>query len=482
MIRIVFLFAAFVTVASPAFGADRPNILWLIAEDLSPDLGCYGTLVVKTPHLDALAASGVRYTHMFTASPVCSPSRTALAVGTMQTTIGAFHMRYPAAMRPPLPDGVKTIAELMQDAGYATANFGYRGGKFGGKGKDDWMFAPSKRKPWTLSKWEQLNKNQPFFAQVNFQMTHRAWVRDPKRPVDPAKVKLPPYYPDDAITRDDWAGYLESLQVLDRQVADVLAKLKASGLNRNTIVVFIGDHGRPFTRGKTFCYDSGLRVPFIVHVPEGIDAPAGYEAGTVSDRMLVSLDLTATTLALAGVARPKWMQGQVFLGEGQHPPRDAVYAAVDRVGEIEFQTRTIRTRRYRYLRNERHGFSVNEASTAYRKAMHPIYHVLRKWDREGRLNAAQRTLVDPLPREQLFDVTADPYEVKNLANDPEHARVLAGLRARLDKWISKVGDQGRSPDLPEIIEAFAEYGRKGAKSRAAAIERQRLRVEQPPRD
>lgn len=482
MLRIVLLTVVVAAFASPGWSADRPNILWLIAEDLSPDLGCYGTPVVKTPNLDALAASGVRYTHMFTAAPVCSPSRTALAVGTMQTTIGALHMRYPAAMRPPLPDGVKTIAELMQGAGYATANFAFKSTGLGGKGKDDWMFAPPKRKQWTLSKWSELGKGQPFYAQVNFKMTHRPWRRDAERPIDPAKVKLPPYYPDDPIVRDDWAGYLESLQVLDRQVADVLAMLKASGLDRNTIVVFIGDHGRPFTRGKTFCYDSGLRVPFIVHVPDGLDSPEGYEAGTVSDRMLVSLDLTATTLTLAGVERPKWMQGQVFLGKGQHPPRNAVYAAVDRVGEIEFQTRSIRTRRYRYVRNERHGFSVNEASTAYRKAMHPIYHVLRKWDREGRLNGAQRTLVDPLPREQLFDMTVDPDEVKNLADDPAHARVLTGLRARLDAWISKVGDKGRSPDSPEIIEAFAEYGRKGAKSRAAAIERQRLRVEQAPQN
>lgn len=482
MIRIVVASLLILGSHGIAAGADRPNILWLIAEDLSPDLGCYGTPVVHTPNLDKLAASGMRYTHMFTASPVCSPSRTALAVGTMQTTIGAYHMRYPAAMRPPLPEGVKTIAELMQDAGYATANFAYGASGLGGKGKDDWMFAPPKRKPWMLNKWDELSKRQPFYVQVNFKMTHRAWIRDRERPIDPTKVKLPPYYPDDPIARDDWAGYLESLQVLDRQVADVLAKLKASGLDRNTIVVFIGDHGRPFTRGKTFCYDSGLRVPFIVHVPEGLDAPDGYEAGKVSDRMLVSLDLTATTLALAGIERPAWMQGRVFLGDDRHPPRDAVFAAVDRVGEIEFQTRTVRTRRYRYVRNERQGFSVNEASTAYRKAMHPIYHVLRKWDREGRLNAAQRTLVDPLPREQLFDVSADPYEVNNLAGDPEHARVLAGLRARLDAWISKVGDKGRDPDPPEIVEVFAEYGRKGAKSRAAAIERQRLRVEQAPRN
>jgi hypothetical protein len=171
------------------------------------------------------------------------------------------------------------------------------------------------------------------------------------------------------------------------------------------------------------------------------------------------------------------MEGRVFLGDCQDPSHEAVFAAADRIGELEFQTRSVRTQRYRYVRNEISGFSVNEASTAHRKGNHPVYHVLRKWEREGRLNAAQRTVVEPVPREQLFDLEADPFEITNLADDPAHAKVLADLRTRLDAWIAQSGDRGRSPDPPEIIAAFERYGRESAKKYASGYERLRKKVE-----
>jgi len=456
---------------------DRVNVMWLIAEDLSPDLSCYGVEEVATPNLDRLAADGMRFTHMFTTSGVCSPSRTALAVGCMQTSVGAFHMRYTNPIRPALPDGVQTIAELMQDAGYTSANIAMRGEHPEGKGKDDWMFQRRERSQWQLKAWEELKQHQPFYGQINFRLTHRPWERDSHRPIDPATVKLPPYYPDTQVVREDWAAYLESLQVLDSQVGRVLALLEADGLDKNTVVFFMGDHGRPFTRAKYWCYDSGLRVPFLVRWPDGMAKPRGHEEGAVSDQLLSSIDLTATTLALSGTARPDWMEGRIFLGDHQDAPREAVFAAADRIGELEFQTRSIRTRRFRYVRNELHGFSINEASTAHRKGNHPLYHVLRRCDAEGRLNAAQRTVVDPLPPEQLFDIDADPFEIRNLAEDPAHADTLAELRRQLDAWIEVSGDQGRLPDSPEVIAAFEEYGRQSRKRYAAGYEQLRKRAE-----
>jgi hypothetical protein len=171
------------------------------------------------------------------------------------------------------------------------------------------------------------------------------------------------------------------------------------------------------------------------------------------------------------------MEGRIFLGDRQDPPRDAVFAAADRIGELEFQTRSVRTERYRYVRNELSGFSINEASTAHRKGNHPLYHVLRKWETKGRLDAAQRTVVDPLPREQLFDLETDPFEITNLASEPAHAEVLADLRTRLDARITETNDQGRRPDSPEIIAAFEQYGRDSAKKYAGGYERLRKMVE-----
>lgn len=238
----------------PAHGADKPNILWLVAEDFGQYLGCYGTQEVWTPNLDRLAAGGVRYDRFFSGH-VCSPSRSAFNTGMYATTIGAHN--HHTTNKQPLPEGVKVLSQWLRDAGYFTANIREMPVACGiiGTGKTDWNFRVE-GKPFDSDKWSDLPTHQPFYAQFNFSETHRSFTA-PKK-ADPAQVEIPPYYPDHPVTREDWAKYLDETTELDRKVGILLGQLKKDGLADNTLVVFFGDNGPSHVRGKESCHEEGL--------------------------------------------------------------------------------------------------------------------------------------------------------------------------------------------------------------------------------
>ena len=252
-------------------GSDRPNIMWILSEDISPDLSCYGTPAVQTPNLDKLAREGIRFTNAYTTSPVCSPSRSAMITGMYQTSIGAHHHRSHRSDGYTLPEPVQPITEYFRRAGYFTANVTTAAPGVRGSGKTDFNFKTT-NKPFDGSDWNQRKDGQPFFAQLSISMTHRGghWKNLRQKldnPVDPAEVKLPPYYPDHPIARDDWATYLNSIQVMDGYVGKILKRLDDEGLANNTVVIFIGDHGRCHVRGKQWLYDGGIHIPLIVRWP-----------------------------------------------------------------------------------------------------------------------------------------------------------------------------------------------------------------------
>lgn len=466
----LFLFCA----VSGVTAADRPNVLWLIAEDFSPDLGCYGTKEVSTPNLDRLAGEGVRYTRFFTTAPVCSASRSAFMTGMYQTTIGAHNHRSHRDDGYKLPAGVRVLTDWLREAGYFTANIrelpeacGFRG-----SGKTDWNFT-YEGQPFDSDKWSDLKGHQPFLAQVNFQETHRAFRAPPH--ADPAKVVIPPYYPDHPVTREDWAKYLDAATELDRKIGLILKQLEADGLADSTVVIFMSDHGQAHVRGKQFCYDSGLRAPLIVRWPKNFPAPKHYEPGAVDDRLLMSLDLGPTFLAIAGAQKPAKMQGDTFLGDQAPPPRKYVFGARDRCDETVFRFRTVRTEQYRYIRNftpERPFLQAND----YKERSYPVWNLLKELDAEGKLTPLQKVLTAPtMPAEELYDVFADPHETKNLAGSPEHQAVLKELRSVLEKWIEESNDQGKQLEPPEIAAAEgrtkplpAGGEKKGKKQKAAA--------------
>ena len=454
-----------------------PNILWIIGEDLGQELGCYGHPGVLTPNLDGLATAGVRYTHAFTTAPVCSPSRSAFMTGMYQTSIGAHNHRSHRDDGYRLPDGVKVITDRLREAGYYTGNIVHLTGDkdekfFRGTGKTDWNFS-YEGKPFDTDRFSDLASHQPFYAQINFSETHRGkdWNEAHthiEQPADPDKVVMPPYYPDHPEAKADWAQYLNAVMALDKKAGAVLAQLEKDGLADNTIVIFMGDHGRAMVRGKQWPYDSGLRIPLIIRWPKGLAQPAGFAPGTVSDRLIASIDISATTLSLAGIAPPLLMQGRVFLGEHAAPARKNVFGGRDRGDETVDRIRTVRDHRYRYIRNfypEKPFLQTNR----YKEFTYPMIPLMRELHAAGKLTAVQARLLAPTrPVEELYDLEADPYEIHNLADDPAYWPRLAHMRDLVATWMVETNDQGRIPESPEI---HAFWEERSVKNYAKRIEK-----------
>ncbi len=427
--------------ARPAAAKKLPNIVWLTAEDMGPQLGCYGYPLVRTPNLDRLASEGARFTRGFMTAPVCSPSRSAFNTGMYQTTIGAHHHRSHRGDGYRLPEGVRLITDHLRAQGYFAANVKSAAPGVTGTGKTDFNFAA--KKPYDGDDWSQRRSGQPFFAHVNFRESHKGpafpEARQQRELVDPAKVPLPPYYPDHPVVRDEFANYLDAIDLLDTKIGKVLKRLEEEGLVENTAVFFFGDNGRCLIRGKQWLYDAGIHVPLMVRWPGGI------KPGTVVEDPVSSIDLTATALWLAGLERPEKMQGQVMFGP-QARPRDCIFAARDRCDMTVDRIRCVRTRHYKYIRNfmpERPYTQHND----YIESNYPTLAVMKQLHAEGKLNATQALFMQPRkPEEELYDLLADPHEVNNLAGSAQHQGILRELREKLERWIEETNDQGRFPE------------------------------------
>lgn len=429
----------------------KPNILWLIGEDFGQHLGCYGTKEVFTPNLDRLAAGGVRFTRFYNGM-VCSVSRSAFNTGMYATTIGAHQHR--TQPKKPLPEGVRLLSAWLRDAGYFTANLQElpESCGFSASGKTDFNFIPGDR-PFDSAKWSDLPAHQPFYAQINFSETHRTF-RAPQR-ADPAKVVLPPYYPDHPVVRADWAAYLDAASELDRKIGKVLEALARDGLADNTIIVFFGDNGQAHIRGKQFVYEEGQLVPLIVHWPRNFPAPKDFRPGTVDSRLLQGIDLAPTMLALAGAPKPPKMQGRIFLGERTEPEAGHVFGYRDRCDMTVFRLRAVRDARYRYIRNFTPWVPFL-ARNEYKGRQYPLWTLLPQLYAEGKLTPAQAALCQPtMPAEELYDLQTDPHQLHNLASasDPAHQAARERLRAVLEKWIEETQDQGRRLETLEELKA-----------------------------
>ncbi|MDA0207549.1 MAG: sulfatase [Acidobacteria bacterium] len=435
------------SLAACASANPKPNILWIIGEDFSPELGCYGDTSVSTPNLDRLAAEGVRYTQACVTAPICSIARSALMTGRYQTAIGCHNHRSHRVDGYKLPEGVGIFTDLFREAGYHTANL--RNSPVGGTGKTDFNFNLDQQ-PFDGEDWAERAEGQPFYAQINFSETHRAFKPHPKA-IDPAAVDLPPYYPDHPAVRKDWAMYLEDTQHLDDNVGKVLQRLEDEGLTDDTIIIFFGDHGRAMPRGKQFLYEGGLVIPLIVRVPEKF-RPEDWAPGSTSDALISHIDITATSLALCGIERPADYDAQVFIGPASAAPRTVQFAARDRADETVDRIRAARTSEWKYIRNyypERPYTQPNH----YKDTSYPSLQVLRQWKAEGKLTAAQQPfMADTRPPEELYDLKADPYELHNLAADEAQLAALDDMRTQLDGWIAATHDTGATPENPLPVE------------------------------
>ena len=459
------LVALLLLISSSAQGADRkPNILWLIGENLSHDLGCYGETRVRTPCLDRLAAEGTRYTHVFATNPACSPSRSAFFTGMYQTTTDTHAMRMHRTDTFRLPPGVRPITHRLRELGYFTANIETIGTDTVGTGKLDLNFVNEGPIYHEHSKtWESLAGKRPFFAVVNsleseYDIYDRKsaskdrvpWVgeREHVRHADPKDVTPPPYYPDHAIVREEWARYLNSVSGMDARFGKVLDQLRADGLEDDTIIMFFGDNGRLEPRGIHWCYDSGLRVPLIIRWPKNFPAPAQLKPGRVDDHILSLIDVTATTLILAGGEKPPLMQGRVFLGQRAEAPRTAAFSARDRIDETKQRIRSAREARYHYIRTYSQELTFASLNR-YKEKCFPIMPLMREMRARNELRGPPLDLMLRTgPCEELYDTLADPHEVVNLIESPEreHQDALIRLRSALDTWVKETGDRGARPE------------------------------------
>lgn len=446
--------AAAVAVGLPA-AADSPvkppNILWISAEDISPDLGCYGDAYASTPTIDAFAEGAIRYERAYSHSGVCAPSRSGIITGMYPTSIGTQHMRCSGIP----PAEAKCFPEYLRAAGYFTSNHT----------KTDYQFDSP------LSAWDQNGKDahwrnraegQPFFSVFNLTVCHESQVRNHSpefrkridglgdRKHDPAQAPVPPYHADTAATRADWAQYYDIISLMDDEAKEILAQLEADGLAEDTIVWFWGDHGRGLTRCKRWLYESGTRVPLLVRVPEKYrawvrpGAPESLGPGA-NDEMVCFIDFAPTMLSLAGVPIPDHMQGQAFLGRAEAPPRQYIYGARDRMDEAYDLIRTVRDKQYRYFRNYM-PYVTYAQHIQYMDEM-PMLQDLRRLHAEGKLRPEQERWFAPAkPLEELYDVEADPHELNDLADDPQFLAVLTRMREAHQQWMEDTADLGLIPE------------------------------------
>lgn len=438
----------------------QPNILWIFCEDLSPWLPAYGDGSVPTPNIDALARDGVVFRHAFSAAPVCSAARSAVITGCDPIRVGTHNHVSSRPGMPPvyLPEPVRPIPCLFNEAGCYTYNFGkddynfdyvredlYSGPHrkvafFGEHDRRNYSFVCRER-DWRV--WRECAPGEPFFGQVTI-WSGKTDVRVAP-PVDPASVEVMPYYPDTPAFRAQIARHYDQVRTTDAEVGQIMDALRADGLLDRTWVFLFSDHGYELLRHKQFCYDGGLHVPLIVRPPDGIREDL---KGTVRDDLVSSLDVAATTLAAAGMQVPEWMDSRDLFAPDYR--RDAVFSARDRCDGTIDRIRTVRTSRYRYIRNFHPERPLMQPQ--YRTGTE-CYNEYRQLWSEGKLRPeAAYYAGDERPAEELYDHETDPHECRNLAGDAAHAGILAGLRRQVEEWIDAAGDKGRFPEPREQYE------------------------------
>mgnify|MGYP003117945940 CR=1 FL=1 len=445
---------------------ERPNILWITCEDMSPRLASYGDKTVSTPRLDQLANESIRYTHCFGTYGVCAPNRHTLIMGMYPSSTGAMAMRTwkrtsalhlitdPALRALPVyeatpPSEAKCFTEFLRAAGYYCTN----------NSKTDYQFRPP------ITAWDESNakahwrnrpeETTPFFSVFNFTITHESKTFKQSSPsvVNPEDVTLPPYYPDTPIVRRDLARQYDNIITLDGQVGKVLDQLKQDGLDQNTIVFFFSDHGDGLPRAKRWVYDSGIHVPFLVRFPDG------QLAGTTCDDLVSFVDFAPTMLSLTQLSIPEYMEGLPFLGKQATEKRDYIFAFRDRMDPSPERIRAVRDHRYKYVRNYRTdlpyiGFLPYRDQAGIMQEIHRLKDAGKLWPDQWQFTMQSK------PAEEFYDTQTDPHEIHNLAEESQYSDLIQKFRKVHEQFVEVHGDLGDRPETQLIKDLWPPDGKQ----------------------
>lgn len=443
---------ALLALCLPLLSAEKPNILWIVSEDNSSHwLGCYGNTQVETPRIDALAKEGFLFEHAYSNAPVCAVARATILNGAYSPTMGTQHMR----SRHPISQKYRPNVEYLRAAGYYCTN----------NSKTDYNFKGNDNSYWDQSSNKAHYKNRPegkpFFAIFNLSVSHESslFANKPTEPIrlKPVDVDLPPYLPDLPEIRKDYARYVDRLADLDVQVGKILDDLEKAGLASSTIVIYVSDHGGILPRGKRYLEETGVKIPLVVRVPEKFQNLSPFKAGERIEEPVSFVDFSPTLLSLAGIDTPPLMQGRAFLGSKRVDPaaNEMEFLYADRFDELYGMRRGLTDGKWKYIRNFQPHLPL--APYSFYQFGQPGWAAYQKAWEDDLLRGYHKALWEaPSGSEQLYDLSSDPWEMKNLAKDPAHSGKLAALRERLRSTMKEVYDTGLVPE--PMFESLAGEG------------------------
>ena len=452
----------------------RPNIVWIVAEDLSPVIPSFGDSTIVTANLSRLAKDGICYDRVFSPSGVCSPSRAAIATGMYPTHIGANHMRtgpwfpgvpesfiqqyaknaMPAGLTPyetvPASE-IRMVSELLRADGYYCTN----------NSKEDYQFRKSPM-AWDESSrnahWRGRAQEQPFFSVFNINVTHESqiWAKasDSLWIDSTMKIPVPPYLPNTSKAKKDVRRMYSNIKEMDNRVGKIIDELEDEHLLEDTYIFWYTDHGGPLPRQKRLLYDSGIRVPMIIRLP------GKKHASSRDDQLISFIDFAPTILSIAGVKPPDYMDGRAFLGEyAANKKRDFIHAAADRFDESPVdRIRAVRNERFKLIKYFDQELPMF-LHVRYRDQM-GIMQELHRLREVGQLTMDQALWFrESKPEYELFDLENDPHELHNLYRIEDYADIQKDLTTELNRWLGSFEDLNMIPE-EELVERFWPGGQQ----------------------
>lgn len=428
---------------------DKPNILWITCEDISPYLGSYGCKEAQTPNLDKLATEGIRYARAYANAPVCAVARSTLLSGMYASTIGTHHMRSYVQ----LPEEIPVYPKILRDAGYYCTN---------NSKKDYNSILQHDTTVWDESSkvahYKNRKEGQPFFAVFNITVTHESQLSEKnvsnyiengqipsKTRINPDDIKLPPYQPDLPEVRQDWARFHDLITLMDEKAGQLLDELEESSLSENTIVFFYSDHGGQLARSKRFIYNVGTQVPMIIRIPDKWQHLEDKVPGSTENDIVSFVDFAKTVISIAGSDIPTKMQGRIFLGKDKEEAPDYVHFYRDRMAERYDFCRAVTDGNYYFIRN----FTPHRPRGRSSRYGYTVQANWRAWETHyfsGKCDDIQSQFYQPKTPTELFNTEDDPWHVDNLSKDAQYAEKVNELSGELDRWMIETRDVGLIPE------------------------------------